>query len=319
MPVAAVQAIKFRFGALVWASDGEAGTLIQVAVQPGQRRVTLVGVKLPGGTRVAVPIERIVDATADAVRVAMTREALLQTLRPIPTEATVFSSATRVQVGGRSGNLTQITVNTADASFRRLGFRSGLSGEALAEASWITVIGDDGTITLTVPSGAALVPYRADADVAEDARAALNNYYRLRIDLRAVSLRVIDGEAWLLGNVSSTLNRRVSAELLEDIKGLSTIHNDLIADPDLAVTVARALASDPRTHGQPIGVYPVLGKVFLRGRTLTQTAAEAASQVAGQVSGLNTVVNQLAVAPQATYIPVLAPVTGNEDIIPGGD
>ena len=320
MASSTAQVIKFRFGTTLIASDGEAGSLISVVVVPGQRQVSQIGVKLPGGTRVAVPLDRVVEANADSVQVSVTREALLQAMAPIPANATAFAPATRVSAGSRSGNLAQLTISAATGKLYRLGFRAGLGGEVLADANWITDISDSGNaVTLTLPAGAELLPYRADAEIADDAQHMLYNYNRLRIDLRAIQVRVVDGEAWLRGNVSSRLNQRVTAELLEGIKGLYTIHNELVADPDLALAVAEALSADPRTHGQPIGVYPTLGHIYLRGLAGTPEVVVAAATIARGISGQQEVVSQLAVSAQADHIPVLAPVTGTEDIIPGGD
>nr|MBF6592663.1 BON domain-containing protein [Ktedonobacterales bacterium] len=190
----------------------------------------------------------------------------------------------------------------------------------LVPASGITTIDERGrTVEVRLPNGETPTPYRADADVLTEMHDALWNYARLRVDLRAVEMRVIDGEAWLRGHVSSTLNRRVISDLVLNIPGLHETHNELVADNDLAVTIARALAKDPRTHGQMIGVYPNLGRVFLRGRAHSPEVALIATQVAAEASGQAEVINQLGIDPAATLIPALSPVTGTDDIVPGGD
>ncbi len=319
MATLAGEVIKLQFGTVVEATDGEAGSITHLVIQPGQRTVTHIGVRLPGGTRVAVPLSRVLDATADQIFVSLTREAMLQTMPPLPTDQIVLANNTHVTANGRTGSLTHISLTASNAKFHAIGYRVGMNSVYVADARWITDIADDGSVTVQPPQGTEPRPYRADADVLLDAQTALFNYPRLRLDLRAVQLRVIDGEVWMTGNVSSTLNQRVMAELLESVKGLYTIHNTLVADTDLAVTVARALSQDPRTHGQPIGVYPLLGKVFLRGRAHDASIAQAATEVASRIGGHQEVVNQLAIQPSATFIPVLAPVTGDEDIIPGGD
>lgn len=315
---------KFRFGATVIATDGEAGDVQNVVVQPGLRTVTHVGVKLPGGVQVAVPIERVIDASADALYVQATREALLQAMPPLTGQVTTLARTTQISLGGKNlGSLTQVTINTANNTLYKLGVRRGmLGGEVLLDASAITEFSDDGrSLDFRLPTGTTPTPYRSDTDLLNDAHDALWNYARLRIDMRAVNLRAVDGEIWLSGHVSSTLNQRVASDLMLNLPGLTAIHNDLVADNDLAVQIARALSKDPRTHGQLIGVYPNLGRVFLRGRARTPEAALIATQIAVAAGGQAEVevINQIGIDALAQFLPALAPVTGTDDVIPGGD
>ena len=313
--------MKFRFGTVVIASDGEAGSIASVVVQPGQRTITDVAVKLPGNITIAVPLERVVDAHSGETHLNTTREAVLQTMPALSKDATILSRHTQVIVNGNSlGTLTQVSMTTNNHTLHRLTIKRGMGSEVLVEANQIREIGDQGhSITCTLPAGTTLIPYRPDADLQDDVHSALWNYARLRVDLRAVQLRVIDGEVWLTGHVSSTLNRRVMSELLEGIKGLVAIHNELVADSDLAIEISRALADDPRTHGQRFGVYPNLGKVYLRGKTKSPEAAQVAQEIAAGVNHGQTIINELRIDTVGTFLPMLAPVTGNEDVIPGGD
>lgn len=315
-----VDIIKFRFGTVVIASDGEAGSVAHVVVQPGQRVITHVGVKLPGNHTVAVPLERVMEGTSEEVHVSLTREGLLQAMLPTPVGATIFSRNTQVSIGKGHGALTQVSMAAASHALHHLATKQGLGGESLLSATWITSISDDGkSIAVTVPADIAPVAYRSDADLLDEVHTRLWNYPRLRVDMRAIDIRAVDGEVWLRGFVSSTLNRRIVEELLVGAKGLTTIHNELVADNELAVTVARALSVDPRTHGQRIGVYPTLGRVFLRGLASSQGAYDAATQIAAHAAGHATLVNEVMLKANAAFIPMLAPVTGTDDIVPGGD
>lgn len=315
---------KYRLGTVVIASDGEAGTISHIIVQPGQRVVTHLGVKLnrgPGGTSKQVPLDRVSTASADETHLTITREALLQAMPDLGGNQTTLSRSTSVSVDGKSsGSLTQVTTDATTNKLYRFGAKGGIGSETLIDAAWLTDVDQGGrSLGFRVPAGAAPVAYRADTDLLEDARAALWNYARLRVDMRAVDIQVVDGEVWLRGHVSSTLNRRVMEELLEGLDGLIAVHNELVADNELAVTVARALSANPATHGQRIGVYPNLGKVYLRGVALTPEVSATATKIAAEISGTDEVVNDLAISAKGTFIPQLAPVTGNEDIVPGGD
>jgi sporulation protein YlmC with PRC-barrel domain len=308
-----VEAVKFRFGTTVLASDGEAGTVTSVIVQPGNRTVTHFGAKLPGGKQVAVPRERVVDALADTVQLDITREALSQTLPDISPNDITLSRNTRIGGARNLGTLTQVTVVFESGVIRTIGVKGG--GEVLINASAIQDIDNQ---KITVASDKVDWPsYRPDGELLEECQQRLYNYPRLRVDLAAVHLRALDGELWVQGHVFSTLNRRIVAELLVGTKGLLSVHNSLIADNELAIEIARALAKDPRTHGQPIGVYPTLGRVYLRGLTHTDQAAIAATEIAGAIGGTVEVVNDLTTQ-QSQFIPMLAPITGDEDTVPGG-
>jgi osmotically-inducible protein OsmY len=322
MPATFADILKFRLGAIVIASDGEAGSLDSIAVAPGQRTVTAAGVKIgrgPGGVTKAVPLERITDATVESVTIALTREALLQTMPNVEKSMTTLSRSTQVTRGGKgAGSLTHVSADRASHALTHLIVRR-LGGEALIDPLWINGISDDGrSIEIVPPAGVALPEYRPDAELSDEINRRLFDYPRLRVDLRAVSVRVADGEVWLRGNVSTSLNRRVISDLLVGTRGLVAVHNELVADNELAVAIKEALDHDPRTHGQHIGVYANLGQVFLRGQTTAPGVVEAAVQIAKGVPGQVQVVNELAVG-SASFIPMLAPVTGDEDIIPGGD
>lgn len=315
---------KFRLGATVIATDGEAGDVQNVVVQPGLRTVTHVGVKLPGSVQVTVPLDRVIDGSADVLYVQATREALLQAMPPLTGQVTTLNRSTQISLNGKNlGTLSQVTMATANNTLHKFGVRRGMLGsEVLLDANAISDFSDDGrSLDFRLPTGTEPTPYRSDTDLLNEAHDALWNYPRLRIDMRAVEMRAVDGEIWLRGHVSSTLNQRVASDLLLNIPGLTEIHNDLIADNDLAVQIARALSKDPRTHGQLIGVYPNLGRVFLRGRAHTPEAAQVATQIAVAAGGKAEVevINQIGIDATAQFLPALAPVTGTDDVIPGGD
>jgi osmotically-inducible protein OsmY len=96
------------------------------------------------------------------------------------------------------------------------------------------------------------------------------------------------------------------------------VHNELVADTDLASDVAIALAADPRTRGQYIGVYPELGVVSLRGAVNSAAARAAAASIADAVPGIERVINELSVRPEADVLPNLASVTSEVERVPGG-
>jgi osmotically-inducible protein OsmY len=106
--------------------------------------------------------------------------------------------------------------------------------------------------------------------------------------------------------------------MLEELTGVASIHNELTTDTDLAARVSHALAADARTAGEMIGVYPMLGEVRLRGSVRTAEARAAAGEIVAHTPGAKSVTNDLHVDANARVVPVMAGVTNEEDIVPGG-
>lgn len=317
------EVIKFRFGAPVTASDGASGMVTHVIVDPDGRLVTHVGVKLTriGGRAYHVPVDLVGDAQARGVELTIARGEIAQKAQEVPASLALWDSATAVTAGGKPfGRLAQLTVRRDTHALRHLVVDRGLgggevvvAGAAVAEIAYKRI-----GLNLTEAQTKGLVAYRPDADLEREANEALFNYPRLRVDLGGMRVRAIDGTVYLLGHVSSDLNSHIAQDQLAGIAGLGEVKNDLVTDTDLAANVAAALAQDPRTRGQHIGVYPDLGTINLRGVVRAPEAREAAQMVAGGVPGVARVVNELTVRPDAAVVPVLASVTSREEEVPGG-
>jgi osmotically-inducible protein OsmY len=315
--------IKFRFGAPVVASDGPAGYVAHVIVDSVAGVVTHVGVKLGRLESYAhnIPVALLSAAGAEQVELTITLDDIKQKAQPMADGNVQLGHSTVVDVNGkRQGKLVQVSAVRDTLAMHRLVVERGLGrGEAL-----IPVDGNTRwdvkrvSVQLADAQARGLISYRPDAELLREVTQALYDYPRLRIDLRGMRVRTADGDVWLIGHVSSDLNSRVAEDQLVGIAGLADVHNELMTDTDLASEVAAALAQDARTRGQHIGVYPVLGEVRLRGTVKTQGAKDAATQVASAVPGAERVVNDLHVDPNAEVVPVLAGITGEEDMVPGG-
>ena len=315
------EVVKFRFDVTIQASDGEAGKLASVIADAGQRCVLAVGVKL--GFLVSatyyVPIENVLGGNEDQLTLTIPLDEIKKAPRSVPSGA-LLTSGTIITSGGKSlGHLTQITVTERDHVLQNIVLDRGVHGEAVIAASLVTGVS---TKQILVELGATkldrLVPFRRDSTLYADVYKALFDYGPLRIDLTGITIRVVDGAVWLIGHVSSDLNQRLATDLLEDIPGVASIHNKLVTDTDLAAQVSHALARDPRTAGEMIGVYPMLGEVRLRGGVRTTEARAAAGEIAGATRGAKSVVNDLHVDANSRVVPVMAGVTNEEDMVPGG-
>ncbi|HEX5440829.1 MAG TPA: BON domain-containing protein [Ktedonobacterales bacterium] len=312
---------KYRFGATVLTSDGEEGSLDSLIVDASACAITGMRVRfgLFGRELYTLPMSVIRHANPDRVDLHATLDELKRDYSQV-TAVLLLNSRTQVLVGNKSvGKLVQVTVKRETQALRHLVVR-GIRGESLVSARGITAIEGRRIVIGASGQGAmpVLTPYRPDEEIREEVREAIYDYAQLRVDLPGIAIRVIDGVLWLQGHVSSDLNKRLVSDQIANIRGLSEIHNDLIADNDLASDVAMALAKDPRTMQGNIGVYPSLGHINLRGRVRTPAARTAAYEVAHSVRGVEDVENALIVDPNAEVIPVLAGVTNQEDRVPGG-
>ena len=305
---------KFRFGADVIASDGAAGRVDCVVAEPQARAITAVGVKTSFREKVHfIPLHQVAEGTASAVTLSIPLAEILQA--PVTATGVMLNGSTGVTAGGRNlGHLSQLTIHAETGTLRHLVVR-----DALLPATMVTAIAPKQiTADLGATSPRDLTPYRDDDEIAQEATAAIYDYVPLRIDLPGFAVVVIDGVIWLRGHVSSDINRRLISDQMVGIRGVSAVHNDLIADTDLAPTVSMALARDPRTAGEYIGVYPLLGTVTLRGAVHTQGARQAAHEIAARTPGVERVNNELHLDHHVHVLSVLSAIVDSEDVVPGG-
>lgn len=311
--------IKFRFGADVRDVEGAGATLTSVVIHAESHAIVGLGMRFGRLSRpVYVLVDAVSAATMRSIELNITRAEIEKD--GLQLEGIKLSGGTVSQGGKRLGKLALLSFNADTRALWRLVIDRGLGGEVVIPASAIDQI-TDGGVTLTTPaggSGVTLTPYRPDQELREDAIKAIEDYGRLRVDIEGVNVTATDGIIWLRGFVSSDLNRRLMGDLVSQIHGLGELHNELVTDPELASAISRALARDPRTAEEHIGVYPTLGRVKLRGAVRTAAAREAAEQIASSARGVGEVSNDLHVSADANVLPVLAGVTNTEDDVPGG-
>jgi osmotically-inducible protein OsmY len=309
---------KFRFGAKVEASDGDAGRLVRVIANGQQRIVTHISVQvgLLFGKMYYLPLDLVSTATAEVITVSVPLEEMVKsTTKP---EGAELSHSTGIMMAGkRIGQLSQLTIHKETRRLRHLVMERG-SREMVVPATAVTSLSDRQiSADLGDASVSQLTVYRPDEELRQAVYDAIYDYPQLRVELNGIIIHAIDGVVWLRGYVSNDLNRRLVADQLQHIPGLAELHNELITDTELAADVAMALAHDPRTAKEHIGVYPKLGEVHLRGRVTTTEARAAAGTIAGSNSDAKEVVNELLIDPSAEVVPVLAGITNEDDKVPG--
>lgn len=311
---------KFRFGATVRDSEGQSGSLTSVVLDPASNAISAVGVRFGVFGRIAfATIGSVASATDASVELRETRAEIAKSDKA-PAGVLLDGGSTVTQNGRRLGKLAQISFNAETRALRHLIVDHGLGSEYVVTASSVSQIAQD-SVTLTAPANgarAAFTPYRHDAELRDDVQRALEDYNRLRVDIAGINVSAVDGVVWLRGHISSELNRRLASDLISEIRGIGELHNELMTDPDLAARISAALARDPRTAEERIGVYPMLGTVRLRGVVRTPAAREAAEQIAQAIHRDGDVANDLRVDPNANVLPIMSSVTNNEDAVPGG-
>jgi osmotically-inducible protein OsmY len=318
-PVAELTAArKVCFGADAHTSEGERGSVTDVVVDPATGAAISVGIRFGVfGHAVYASFDHLRLASEDGVALDAPRSAL----EAVAPDGARLSASTQVTLDGkRIGKLARITFDSATRAPLRLVIDRGFGGMEAASAKALTKVGA-GALDLSSGrngAGPELSPYRSDSDLRMDVRQAIEKYGRLRVDVAGVNIQAVDGIVWLRGHVSSELNKRLVEDLTRGVVGVAELHNLLIADSDLAASISSALARDPATSEERIGVYPSLGRVHLRGAVRTAGAREAAARIAAANLDAREIVNELRVTPNATVLPTMAGVTGDADAVPGG-
>lgn len=317
--------LQINLGSVAGATDDTLGRVTQVLVQPQTWQISHVVVQrgLLVKKLLAVPAEFITEARADGLQLSLTVDDVLQ--KSQTPKANLLVLKDNMSVGNGSENLGGLSEVFFDAGTRRLAYlvahRHAIAGgEVLLGVDQVADLKAERVDVKVSPKEFALLPhYQADPALEEAVRRVFWDYPRLRIDMAAVQVVAQCNDVWLLGHVSSDINRRLFNDLARSVRGVRDVHNELVADTDLAVAIAMALSKHEETRGLLVGVYPTLGEVFLRGLVPTAAAREAIEQVAAEVPGVKAIHNEVIVSEKADHLPTLAGVTGSEDVVPGGE
>lgn len=130
-----------------------------------------------------------------------------------------------------------------------------------------------------------------DAGIQAEAWMALWKADDLRsLDINSLDLRVHDGDVWLVGHVINPYHRQLAETLVKAVSGVNTLYNELVADSDLVIEVAQALAADARTRPHIIPVGAFHGWIHLGGQVPTKEARSVAEEVAASVPTVRGVV-----------------------------
>jgi osmotically-inducible protein OsmY len=315
---------KFHFGSKVFCSDGEDGILAHVIFDPETRKITYIGVKQGRLFRktVHLPFDKVVSATGEGVTLSVKLADLAAAKDEEPGGATLTSKSSVQNVeSGTKGSLMIIAVHLENGELAYIVAHDLRPGrDTLLREEYITAL-ETGRITVSITEDKLdiLPPYRPDSALQRDVEARLFDFTPLHIDLKAITIRVLDGVLYLDGNISSGLRSDIVQDQVWGVEGLVEIKNRLVADDTLAADIARALGQDARTRDLPIGVYPRLGAVRLSGAVHNSQQKAAAGEIVKSFPGVRAVVNDLIVDPKADMLNAMSPAEGGEtkDIVPG--
>jgi len=314
---------KFHFGRKILCANGEAGSLAHVVFENTTRRMTHLGVKPSHlfSKTVDLPYDTVVEATGDGIRLSITYEELMAVSK-IGVQGAVLDHRSLVErVGSQDkGILLLIAVHPEDGALAYFVVRRLHPEHAiLLREQYVKAIASRQVdVALSDATLSVLPSYRPDDELQQEIERVLFDLTPLHLDMRGFTVRVLDSVVYLNGNISSQLRADIVENQVWSVPGLLEIKNNLLGDDRLAADLAMALAQDPRTHDLPIGIYPRLGEVRLRGAVHSNQQMPAVEEVVARCSGVRAVINDLAVNAHAELLSVLLP-TGieAEDKVPG--
>ena len=315
---------KFHFGSKIICDDGDDGFLAQVIFEPTTRCMTHIGVKHGRlfGKTVYLPYDTVVGATGDGITLRVKRADLAAASSTASAGALLNNGSSVVLANATAeGTLALTAVQPEGGELAYLVAHHLRPGQdTLLRSEFVTSLSTD-QVTVSIPTHTLemLPPYRPDRVLQQEVEAILFDITPLHVDLKGMTLRVLDSVLYIDGNISSSLRGDIVEDQVAGVPGLLEIKNRLVGDDTLAADLAMALGNDPRTRDLPIGVYPRLGVVRLSGAVHSGQQKVAAEEIARNFPGVRSVINDLIVDPKADMLHIMSSSEGGEaiDKVPG--
>ncbi|MER3544179.1 MAG: hypothetical protein C4311_06120 [Chloroflexota bacterium] len=215
---------------------------------------------------------------------------------------------------GPAGKVTRLLVDSASGRATHFVIRKGSlrPRDILVPVAWVARFTPE-RLELSVPRSELdrLPPYRSDEELREAVEQALWQDDSIRIEVLeqdALILQVHHGIVTLSGHIRSQAQHRHMEALIRQVPGVLGIEDQTIADDELDIAVAAALAQDSRTRGQLIRVRARLGYVNLLGDVPDAAVRDAAEEVAARVPGVRAVMNFLRTPGEPLQLPQQQPI-----------
>jgi osmotically-inducible protein OsmY len=316
--------LKFHFGNKIFCSDGDGGVLTQVVFDLSTHSMAHIGVKQGRlfGKNVFLPFDCVISAKEAGITLNVKRAdvAAAQSQEP---DGAVFTNKSIVEngVSAVKGSLILVAVHPTTGELAYLVAHELRTGQdTLLQETYITSLATGRVMTsIDEEKLRSLLSYRPDSVLQQEVESALFDFTPLHMDLKAITVQVVDSVLYLDGNVSGALRSDIMLDRVSGVDGLAEIKNRVVADDTLAADLALALGQDAQTRDLPIGVYPRLGVVRLSGAVHNGQQKATAGEIAENFPGVRSVTNDLIVDPNVTLLNVMSAPEGGEtkDVVPG--
>ena len=130
------------------------------------------------------------------------------------------------------GSLILVAVHPANGELAYIVADELRSGQdtLLQEAYTTSLATDQVIVSIAEEKLRSLPSYRPDGVLQQEVESALFDFTPLHIDLKAITVRVIDSVLYLDGNVSSALRSDIMQDRVSGVEGLVEIKNCVVAD-----------------------------------------------------------------------------------------
>jgi osmotically-inducible protein OsmY len=136
---------------------------------------------------------------------------------------------------------------------------------------------------------------RAEKRIYTRVRRVLWDYEPLRASHAEIFIDVEGARVRLRGRVRTLPQKLIAEVLVRRMDEVSSLTNELIADPEVVRSVADALAQDERTAAYIIRVDARHGIVILRGEVPSEAVQQAAIETTAAIPTVHSVRNQLTI------------------------
>jgi osmotically-inducible protein OsmY len=154
---------------------------------------------------------------------------------------------------------------------------------------------------------------RSEKKLYSRVRRVLWDYEPLRASHAEIYIDIEGDHVTLRGRVRTQPQKIIATVLVDRMSDVSSVTNDLVADPDVVRAVADALAQDERTAAYIIRIEARHGLVILRGEVAGEDVQVAAVEIAARVPQVVGVRNQLTVGGDPRPAVALARPTSTAD------
>ncbi|MFH1141846.1 MAG: BON domain-containing protein [Chloroflexota bacterium] len=145
-----------------------------------------------------------------------------------------------------------------------------------------------------------LLTYAPDQEAQRTALATLEKADPTGDTFNSVRIQVVDGTAYLTGNVRLPVQKEDAEKAVASAKGVLTVQSAIATDWDLSISIAQALAENGLMRQGLVTVKSSLGRVRLNGHLATQELVDSAVALAAGVAGVRSVEHNVQIRPLHT-------------------